>query len=1105
MKFFVANSRSIKTAIKIALLYFILGEIWIIFSDLTVSSLDLEESTLSFVNIIKGLLFVLVSAIIFFYFLKNFSIEPKDISQNGIQRKIFRRDWFDPVIILSLLVIVVGLGFWMLYLKVSHKEETRLKSDAIITKESIAFRLNGTEQFLKLLANERIVGDLDLSSFEERTHQYIEDHKELINITWVDSNFVIKSVSPLESNKQILGLTLSLPEPSIASKQAKEIRESVYTNPFEAIQGGSSFEIWVPVYDDSLFLGLFAGVYSCQRLIDYVLPAQIENNYHVSLMSQENSLLSETELLKDVDKRLTHIVRLDPPGNGIQLKLSRYNFSLFGWEIYPLILLVIILFIALVYNIITSRKNIRYTKLTETALESSESKFSNLFQTMHQGVVYQDTDGNIVDANPASLKMLGLTVDNIKGRTSIDPRWKAVHEDGSDFPGETHPAMISLKTGKMVKDVTMGIFNPQSNTYRWLLVSATPLFDNSSEIPIGVFTSFSDITELKNTSNALLESELRYKTFINNSLDAILLTSPDGRIYSANPAACKLFDMTEAEIINKGRDGVVDVTDPNLPILLEERKIKGKASGELYFIKKDGSKFLGEVTSALFKLSTGDTRTSMIIRDITKRKEAEQKIIESEIRFHSTLDSMIEGCQILDFNWVYQYLNDSADLHNKRPKEELLGRKYTDCWPGIENTHVYNVIKDTLENRTPHQLENEFTFPDGTVGYFQLSIQPVPEGVFILSMDITHKKETETYLRKLSQAVEQSPASVVITDTDGNIDYVNNKFCSKTGYDKEEVIGKNPRFLKSGHHPREFYENLWNTILSGRDWFGEMLNKKKNGDLYWVSERISPIINDKGKITHFVSIKEDITEKKKMVEELIIAKDKAEKSEKLKTDFLAQVSHEIRTPMNAIIGFNSLLSEDTNEENQDIFDGIHAASKRIIRTIDLILNTSEVQLGTFTASFTDVNLATDIFHEMKNEFLSQAKNKGLALNFVNNLQDSIIWADRYSIGQIFVNLIDNAIKYTDKGSVDIILETNHENNLRVCVKDTGIGISEEFLSQIFEPFTQEDTGYSRRYEGNGLGLALVKKYCDINNCTLTIESRKGVGSNFIVTFPLSNQ
>jgi signal transduction histidine kinase len=300
------------------------------------------------------------------------------------------------------------------------------------------------------------------------------------------------------------------------------------------------------------------------------------------------------------------------------------------------------------------------------------------------------------------------------------------------------------------------------------------------------------------------------------------------------------------------------------------------------------------------------------------------------------------------------------------------------------------------------------------------------------------------------------------------------------------------------------YKALWDTVTSGKTWRGELLNKKKNGELYWEDALISPIKDKEGNTIYYLAEKQDITEKRKMTEELIAAKEQAERSDKLKSEFLAQMSHEIRTPMNVTVNFANLIKEvfydKIDNQTAKYFEGIELASKRLIRTVDLILNISELQVGAYSPTFENVDLMKDIFNNLTVEFEAFANQKKLKLIVRSSVSKPNIYCDIYSVNQIFTNLIDNAIKYTHKGKVEITIENIEDRHVKVIVSDTGIGISEEFMRKMFEPFMQEEMGYSRKYEGNGLGLALVKKYCDLNKAVINVESEKDKGSKFTITF-----
>jgi PAS domain S-box-containing protein len=443
-----------------------------------------------------------------------------------------------------------------------------------------------------------------------------------------------------------------------------------------------------------------------------------------------------------------------------------------------------------------------------------------------------------------------------------------------------------------------------------------------------------------------------------------------------------------------------------------------------------------------------------------------------------------------------------------RSREELLQTGYTQKFQISQEEYANNNRLEALAEEREYKGSFSWVRPDGKENVIEYVGRPIKwrgKSYSIgIDRDITERKRVENELRKLSRAVEQSPASVIITDTNGNIEYINSKVTEISGYKLEEVIGRNPRIFSSGEKSPIEYKVLWDTIISGKEWYGELHNKKKNGELYWESATISPILNEKGLVTNFIALKEDITERKRMLEELIVAKEKAEQSDKLKTEFLEQMSHEIRTPMNSIICFTDLLKDDyfeqLTQEFSDILNSISTAGRRIIRTVDLILNASEMQIGTYHPSFKNINLGEKVLNIIKTEYSTLAKQKGLHLTFNDNLPASVIYGDDYSINQIFINLIDNAVKYTDSGEVDVLIDRNKEDNIFVTVSDTGVGISEDYFPHLFEPFMQEERGYTRRYDGNGLGLSLVKKYCDLNGITIHVESHKEKGSKFMLTF-----
>ncbi|MGA7722637.1 MAG: PAS domain S-box protein [Ignavibacteriaceae bacterium] len=506
-------------------------------------------------------------------------------------------------------------------------------------------------------------------------------------------------------------------------------------------------------------------------------------------------------------------------------------------------------------------------------------------------------------------------------------------------------------------------------------------------------------------------------------------------------------------------------------------------------------------------------KNAELLKEIEERKRMEAEVRESEEKFRMIFENVLDGICIYvedpdPFKRKLVDCNERYAIMSGRSREELLRLGNTQSLQITLEGEANKNRLDSLKKESTYFGSYSWIRPDGKHNVVEYVGRPIKwhgQSFSIgIDRDITERKLAESELRKLSRAVEQSPASVIITDTDGNIEYVNPKASETSGYHIKEVVGKNPRIFSSGEQSESDYKTLWDTIISGKEWRGELHNKKKNGELYWESASISPILNKKGIITNFVAVKEDITEHKKILQDLIAAKEKAEQSDKLKTEFLAQMSHEIRTPMNAIISFTDLLRDDYFEKNtqelSDILNSISNAGKRIIRTVSLILNASEMQIGTYQPSFKRFNLEENLSEVIQSEYAALARQKGLQFEFVNNSPSPFVYGDEYSINQIFINLIDNAVKYTESGKVDVLIDRNKGNNITVTIADTGIGISEEYLPQIFKPFMQEERGYSRRFEGNGLGLSLVKKYCDLNGINISVESKKRIGTRFTITF-----
>jgi len=366
------------------------------------------------------------------------------------------------------------------------------------------------------------------------------------------------------------------------------------------------------------------------------------------------------------------------------------------------------------------------------------------------------------------------------------------------------------------------------------------------------------------------------------------------------------------------------------------------------------------------------------------------------------------------------------------------------------------------------------------------------------------KNIAERKILQLMRAVEQSPTIKIITDLNGVIEYVNPRFEELTGYTAEEVIGKKVSLLKSGEMKDEDYKILWETITSGRIWKGDLHNRKKNGDRYWVSASISPIKLDDGTIINYVANEEDITDKKMFLSELETAKQSAEESNRMKSSLLENLSHEFRTPLNGILGYSSIIENAATEKDlKDMARGINTSGKRLLDTLTAILDLSQLDTEKNLIQLEPID-TIKVVQSVADEYSPLAKRKGLALHFTIKDESFAAVADERLLGKSLSYILDNAIKFSQRGEINIEVFPVIKEGLpfiQFDIIDTGIGIAEEDQSAIFKEFKQLSEGLGRKYEGTGIGLSLARRMVEFFNGEITIKSARGAGSTFSIIIP----
>ncbi len=432
-----------------------------------------------------------------------------------------------------------------------------------------------------------------------------------------------------------------------------------------------------------------------------------------------------------------------------------------------------------------------------------------------------------------------------------------------------------------------------------------------------------------------------------------------------------------------------------------------------------------------------------------------------------------------------------------------------------------------LDFRVGHKGSDE-------IGQLAVSFNAMAESISESSREMDEKVAARTAEledlnrehRILSSAVRQSPAAVIITGHDWIIEYVNPTFTQMTGYSAGEVKGSDLGIVEKDDTGL-LNKEMRSTVMSGGTWHGELRNTARNGRLFWVKKTVFPVINHEGEISHFIIIKEDISDRKKteervsnqivelndmrramlnMLDDLEESNAQAKAANRAKTDFLANMSHEIRTPMNAIIGMTYLaMQTDLTPQQRDYLEKIHISSQSLLELVNNILDLSKIEAGRMELEQTEFNI-NDLMDKIVVQSAEKIAAKGveLLLDIDRNIPEVLI-GDPMRLGQILNNLLSNAAKFTNQGEIEIsahILSLNSQLVLECAVADSGIGISEEERAGIFQKFTQADTSTTRQYGGSGLGLAICQQLAEMMGGKLRVESVCGRGSKFSFTMTL---
>ncbi|MBN1768243.1 MAG: PAS domain S-box protein [Prolixibacteraceae bacterium] len=796
---------------------------------------------------------------------------------------------------------------------------------------------------------------------------------------------------------------------------------------------------------------------------------------------------------------------------------------------------------------------------TEESLALSEARFRNLLSQMQFGVaiheIILDKNGvpvnyRFLEVNPAFENITGLPRESIIGKTVLEilpnteKEWierfgqvalsgKSVHFENYARELKRYYSVVAYRTQPMqfaviTEDVTSRkkiLLEIERSNQKFKLLSRSATYMLSLKTPDEIY-SFITQSLHKQYPNAvilfLLVDEASGKSNVveiagieNKLLNKVIkITGFDftQKRFNLNPYHLKIFKSGQFHAFEKG---LADFSGNQFPSIAAQaiEKLVGIKNIYTIGINKDDNLFatIHFLNRGSEPITDADYIESFVMQAgiVIDRKHADQRISASEAKFREIFNSTNEAI------FIYQP-ETGAVLYCNRAAEQMYGytidefyqidiSDYSAVEEGYDLEKGIEMIQNVLKN-DKYTFEWRNRRKDGSTFWNEISLRRVylegQERVVAVCRDISERKKVEADMVKLSLVAQQNPASIVVTDLGGNIEYVNKRFTEATGYTSDEVMGQNPRILNSGQNPPDVYKGLWDKLIKGKEWNGIFQNRKKNGETYWEKALISPVKNTHGETISYLAIKEDITEQLEAQQALVESEARLKQALDTKNKFFSIVSHDLRSPISTIVNLTELLSDKsyhfTNEEIATYLQSMHQTADSTYRLLENLLEWSRLQRGII--SFTPENL--DVADFLKSCDLSifekaKAKNVELDITFSEKLS---VYADENMLRTILRNLLSNAIKFTKRGG-KVVLEVQKTKNgdALFMVRDNGIGMSNDMLNKLFDIAENVSRPGTENESSSGLGLILCKEFVEKHGGKIWVESAEGKGSTFWFT------
>ncbi len=747
--------------------------------------------------------------------------------------------------------------------------------------------------------------------------------------------------------------------------------------------------------------------------------------------------------------------------------------------------------------------------------DDANNRLTELINNLDTGVIVVDENRKIVLINQSYCDLFAITADPssliASNGAQILDSINVSFSDPAEYLSRAEK-LIAEKKPVLKEEIKMANGRVFYRDY-------IPVFFNGNYR--GHMWQFTDVTPHKTIEETLDAQRNFYEHVLNNIPADIAVFSKEHRYLFLNPIAVSKPDLRKW-MIGKNDEEYCLYTNKPLSIAEKRRELfngvkdaKVQKEWEEKLVKPDGSTEYH--LRKMYPVIDDNGEVDMVIGygiNITTIKKIQEQIKISEKRYRDIFNFSLAWICTHDMQGKIVSINKAACEILEYTEEELVGKGIEEMIP----ERLRSQFSDTYLAKITEEGKAEGIMSILSKGkkkaflLYQnhLVSEPGSEPYVIgFAQNITERIHAEEALKRSEEKyrgiIENMNLGMTEIDNEERIVYANQRFCAMSGYDLEELAGKKATDLfLEGTHLR-MVSNHISQQQPGRSQSIEVAVKTKNGENKWWLISAAPILNPDGSVKGTIGIHLDITKQKKLQQQLREAKLDADKSSKSKDVFLTNMSHEIRTPLNAIMGLGKLLGKsDITTQQKSYLNGIESAAENLLGIINDLLDFSKIEAGKITIENISFNLE-NICQQIVNILTHKTEEKGLLLTYqVDERIAPALLGDPYRINQVFMNMLSNAIKFTEHGSISLnaqlIEEKEEEQKVVITIKDTGVGIKEEYIDKLFDKFTQEDETVVRKFGGTGLGMSITRQLMELMGGSIQVESQKNVGTTIILSF-----